>query len=209
MKKLSDPYIIRSTAAVPTLGAGASPAATGLSTIDTGLDSLRREVLAVWSVNFGYTGADDGSQMEQALEACRAFISAGTGQSIAGRYGVTMALNKEPQGLVESFGNANTVAIDAVQTNFFAWDVAGPSANEVGIVTTTEEFRFPEIYDPNEPGVPLCWVTDSQMEFVASAFVDGVTTTGNVTGITGSCRIIAQRYEADASLFAAILTGNA
>lgn len=206
LKKLSDPYIIRAQASVPTLTAGASPAQTGLSSIDTGLDSLRREVLAVWSVQFGYTGSDDNVQMEAALKACRDAIVSGA-DDIGCRYGITMSLNSEPQGLVETFNDPHTIAVDSYQVDVYGYDMVTGS-NHPAFVTESTSFRFPEIYDPNEPKVPLAWVTSSQMELAASAFIDGVTTTLDAGGITGSCRIIAQRYQADASLFASILTGN-
>ena len=208
LKKLSDPYVIRASAAVGTVPAGASPTQTASSSIDTGIDSLRREVLAIWSVQMGYTGADDNAQMEQCLNSMRDFIVAGTGDSIAARYGVVCTLNKQPQGLVQTLDNVDVLSIDAVEHNAYAWDFATPAGNDPNFVITTEEFRFPETYDPNEPTVPLGYVTDSQMEFVTNAFIDGVTTSGTFGGVVGSVKIIAQRMQAAAALFAALLTGS-
>tara|TARA_Y100001963_G_C6664892_1_gene392249 strand:- start:261 stop:896 length:636 start_codon:yes stop_codon:yes gene_type:complete len=208
LKKLSDPYVIRSSAAVGTVAAGPSPTQTARTTIDTGIDSLRREVLAIWSVQMGYTSADDNAQMENCLNAMRDFIVGGTGETIAARYGVVCTLNKQPQGLVQTLDNVDVLAIDAVEHNVYAYDFATPTGNDPTYVITTEEFRFPETYDPNEPTVPLGYVTDSQMEFVTNAFIDGVTTSGTFGGVVGSVKIIAQRMQADAALFAALLTGS-
>ena len=208
LKKLSDPYVIRASAGITTVGAGASPTATSKQTIDTGIDSLNREVLAIWSVQLAYTGSDDNAQMESCYNAMRDFIVAGTGETIAARYGVVLSLNKQPQGLVQTLDNPDVLAVDAVEHNVYAYDFGTPTGNDPTFVSTTEEFRFPEIYDPNEPAVPLGYVTNSQMELCTNAFIDGVTTTTSFGGITGSVKIIAQRLQADASLYAAILTGN-
>lgn len=208
LKKLSDPYVIRSSADVGTVAAGASPSQTTTTTIDTGIDTLRREVLAIWSVQMGYTSSDDNAQMEQCLNAMRDYLVAGTGETIAARYGVVCALNKQPQGLVQTLDNTDVLAIDAVEHNVYAYDFDTPAGNDPTFVITSEEFRFPETFDPNEPTVPLGYVTDSQMEFVCNAFIDGVTTTGTFSAVNGSIKIIAQRMQADASLYAAILTGN-
>ena len=208
LKKLSDPYVIRASAAVGTVAAGASPTQTTLTTIDTGIDSLRREVLAIWSIQMGYTSSDDNAQMEGCLNSMRDFIVAGTGESIAARYGVVCTMNKQPQGLFQTLDNTNVLAVNAVEHNVYAYDWDTPAGNDPTFVITTEEFRFPETFDPNEPQVPLGYVTDSQMEFCCNAFIDGVTTSSSFGGVTGSVKIIAQRLQATADLFASILTGN-
>nr|AGA18309.1 hypothetical protein [uncultured marine virus] len=208
LKKLSDPYVIRASANVGTVAAGASPGSTSTETIDTGIDALNREVLAIWSVQMGYTGSDDNVQMEACLNAMRDFIVAGTGETIAARYGTVLTLNKQPQGLYQTLDNPDVLAVDAVEHNVWCYDFDTPGGNDPTYVITSEEFRFPEIYDPNEPSVPLGYVTNSQMELCVNSFIDGVTTTTAYGGANGSVKIIAQRLQADASLYAAILTGN-
>ena len=154
LKKLSDPYVIRASAAVGTVAAGASPSQTQTTNIDTGIDSLRREILAIWSVQMGYTSSDDNAQMEVCLNGMRDFLVAGTGETIAARYGVVCALNKQPQGLVQTLDNSDVLAIDSVEHNAYAYDFDTPAGNDPTFVVTSEEFRFPETYDPNEPTVP-------------------------------------------------------
>lgn len=205
LKKLSDPYTIRAQAAITSVSAGASPNTTVTTAIDTGLDALRQEVLAIWAVQFGVTSTDDGQQMLSALQVPVAAIQAGSIPEDSVKWGTRLALNKEAQGMVEDFSDPEVIAFDSKNTEAYLYDAGSNSAR---IVTTTSDLLFPETYDPNEPGVPLAYVTSSSMEFVLNSFIDGQTTSTDYGGITGSVRILAQRMKADAALYAAILTGN-
>jgi hypothetical protein len=205
LKKLSDPYTIRAQAAITSVSAGASPSTTATTAIDTGLDALRQEVLAIWAVQFGVTATDDGQQMLSALQVPVAAIQAGSIAEDSVKWGTRLALNKEAQGMVEDFSDPEVIAFDSKNTEAYLYDVGSNSAR---IVTTTSDLMFPETYDPNEPGVPLAYVTSTSMEFVLNSYIDGQTTSTSYGGITGSVRILAQRMKADAALYAAILTGN-
>jgi len=205
LKKLSDPYTIRSNASITSVSAGASPSTTATAAIDTGLDALRQEVLAIWAVQFGVNASDDGQQMLCALQVPVAAIQAGSIAEDSVKWGTRMQLNKEAQGLIEDFADPEVIAFDSQNHEAYLYDAGSNSAR---IVTTTSDWMFPESYDPNEPGVPLAYVTSSSMEFVLNSFIDGQTTSSTYGGITGSVRILAQRMKADAALYAAILTGN-
>lgn len=206
LKKLSDPYTIRASASITTVGAGANPNDTVTSTIDTGLDALRQEVLAIWAVQFGINASDDGQQMLAALQVPIAQIIAGSIGEDSVKWGTRMGLNSEVQGLVESFDDPQVVAFDSHNCEAYLYDAG---SNSPRVVLTESSNQFPETYDPNEPGVPLAYVTSSQMEFFVNAFIDGQTTSSTFGGITGSVRILAQRLKADASLYAALLSGLA
>lgn len=206
LKKLSDPYIIRASATTDTLAAGANPFSTVTANIDTGLDSLRREVLFVWAAFFGVTSDDDGIMQGECMDVLNTVITTGAAAFESCRYGVRMQLNKQPTGLIENLGNQNVLAFDSAVSTMSAVDSTG--GNIASFLLETQEQRFPQSWDPNEPGVPLGIVTDSTMEFVVNQFVDGITTGQNIGGVDGSVKIIAQRMEADAALFASIITGN-
>ena len=206
LKKLSDPYTIRASASITTVGAGADPASTATSTIDTGLDALRQEVLAIWAVQFGINASDDGQQMLSALQVPIAAIIAGSINEDSVKWGTRMGLNSVVQGNVETFNDPEVVAFDSHNCSAYLYDAG---TNSPRVVLTETANSFPETYDPNEPGVPLAYVTSSQMEFFVNAFIDGQTTATTFGGITGSVRILAQRLKADASLYAALLSGLA
>ncbi len=207
LKKLSDPYIIRASASPDEMAPAASPSSTATANIDTGLDTLRREVLFVWAAFFGVTSDDDGNMQRATQSVIADTITTGAANSESARYGTRLQLNKSQVGLVEDLSNDQVLAFDSAISVMSAVDATG--GNIAAFLLDTQEHRFPETWDPNEPGVPLGIVTDSTMQFVVNQFVDGITTAGTIGGVTGSVKIIAQRYESDASLYAAILTGNA
>lgn len=208
VKKLSDPYIIRASASTTGWAAGvASPTVTTTANIDTGLDSLRREVLYVWACFFGITSDDNGGMQRDAHVATTAVITTGAASSESCRFGTRMQLNKSPVGLVEDLSNDQVLGFDSAILTLSA--VENPAgSNTAQSLLDLQEHRFPETWDPNEPGVPLGIVTDTTMQFVVNQFLDGVTSAVAVDGVNGSIKIIAQRMQADASLYAAILTGN-
>lgn len=206
VKKLSDPYIIRSSATPDALAPGANPGSTATANVDTGLDSLRREVLFVWACFFGQTSDDDGEMQGTTMASLNTIITTGAAAFTNARYGTRMQLNKSAVGLIEDLSNDQVLAFDSGISIMSAVDSTG--GNIASFLLDTQEQRFPETWDPNEPGVPLGIVTDSTMQFVVNQFIDGITTTSTVSGVTGSVKIIAQRMQADASLYAAILTGN-
>ncbi len=208
VKKLSDPYIIRASATTDGWAAGvASPNVTATANIDTGLDSLRREVLYVWACFFGVTSDDNGEMQRDAHVATTAVITGGGASNESCRFGTRMQLNKSQVGLIEDLSNDQVLGFDSAILTLSA--VENPAgSNTAQSLLDLQEHRFPETWDPNEPGVPLGIVTDSTMQFVVNQFLDGVTSAGTVGGVTGSIKIIAQRMQSDASLYAAILTGN-
>lgn len=206
VKKLSDPYIIRASATPATLAAGASPNNSATANVDTGLDSLRREVLYIWACFFGQTSDDDGHMQGECMTVLNTLITTGASQAESCRYGVRMQLNKSQIGLSEDLSNDQVLGFDSGISTMSAVDSTG--GNIASFLLDTQELRFPVSWDPNEPGVPLGIVTDSTMEFVVNQFVDGITTAAPIGPVTGSIKIIAQRMQADASLYAAILTGN-
>jgi len=206
VKKLSDPYIIRASATPDTMAPGANPTSTATANIDTGLDSLRREVLFVWAAFFGVTSDDNGDMQRAVQSVVGNTITTGGADSESARYGTRLQLNKSQIGLVEDLSNDQVLAFDSAISILSATDATG--GNVAAFLIDTQENRFPETWDPNEPGVPLGIVTDSTMQFVVNQFVDGITTAGTISPVTGSVKIICQRMSADASLYAAILTGN-
>lgn len=208
LKKLSDPYIIRASATTAGWAAAvASPTVTATANIDTGLDSLRQEVLFVWASFFGVTSDDNGEQQRDAHIATTSVITTGAASNESCRFGTRLQLNKSQVGLIEDLSNDQVLAFDSAISVLSA--VENPAgSNTAQSLLELQEHRFPETWDPNEPGVPLGIVTDSTMQFVVNQFTDGITSAVAVGGVTGSVKIIAQRMKADASLYAAILTGN-
>ncbi len=208
LKKLSDPYIIRATATTAGwAAAAASPNVTATANIDTGLDSLRQEVLFVWAAFFGVTSDDNGEMQRAGHQACVDAITTGAVSTESCRFGTRLQLNKSAIGMIEDLSNDQVLAFDSAISVISAIENPGGS-NTADTLIELQEHRFPETWDPNEPGVPLGIVTDSTMQFVTNQFLDGVTSPVTVGGVDGSVKIIAQRMKADASLYAAILTGN-
>ena len=208
LKKLSDPYIIRASATTAGWNAAdASPSVTSTANIDTGLDSLRQEVLFCWAAFFGVTSDDNGEMQRSGHQAVVDAITTGAVATESCRFGTRLQLNKSQVGLIEDLANDQVLAFDSAISILSA--IENPAAsNTADSLLELQEHRFPETWDPNEPGVPLGIVTDSTMQFVVNQFLDGVTSPITVGGVVGSVKIIAQRMKADASLYAAILTGN-
>lgn len=211
-KKLSDFYTIRATATPASTGGGGETSSIATVAIDTGLDSLRREVLGIYAVQMSSTTSDDAGITEAALDGLRLSIAGGADHEGC-RFGTRAVLYKndnsvgfQPQGV----GNEDVLAVDASEYEGFAWNTQiGAVGDSIGILVTEDNLRYPQQYDAILADQPIGYVTASTMNFSTVNFVDGITPTQNYGGVTWGVRIMARRLEADASLYAAILTGNA
>lgn len=206
LKKLSDFYFIRATAA-PASTSDTSSTATAL--IDTNLDTLRREVLAIYTVEFASTTSDDASLSAVALTSLVNVIGSNDRDGI--RYGTRMCLYKDDTTgfTTNTIGDSDVIAVDGTEYEAFAFDYAiGGVGDGIGLNVVEDSLRYPQQYDAIVTETPIAYVTASQMAFNVQNFIDGQTIVGSYGGVTGSVRIMARRMEADASLYAAILTGN-
>ena len=211
-KKLSDFYTIRATAVPATTGGGGETFSIATTPIDTGLDSLRREVLGIYAVQMSSTTSDDAGITECALEGLRQAIDGGADHEGV-RFGTRAVLYKndsqtgfQPNGV----GDDNVLAVDASEYEGFAWNTQiGAVGDSIGMLVTEDNLRYPQQYDAIVADQPIGYVTAGTMNFVAVNFIDGITPSQAYGGVNWGVRIMARRLEADAALYAAILTGNA
>tara|TARA_Y100001973_G_scaffold2536_1_gene3853 strand:+ start:2071 stop:2700 length:630 start_codon:yes stop_codon:yes gene_type:complete len=206
LKKLSDFYFIRASG-TPASTTDTSSTATTL--IDTNLDTLRREVLAIYTVEFASNTSDDASLSAVALTSLVNVIGSNDRDGI--RYGTRMCLYKNDRTGFTSLtiGDPDVIAVDGTEYEAFGYDVAiGGVGDGIGLNVVEDSLRYPQQYDAIVTETPIAYVTASQMSFNVQNFIDGQTISGGYGGVTGSVRIMARRMEADAALYAAILTGN-
>ncbi len=211
-KKLSDFYTIRATAVPDTTGGGGETSSISTVAIDTGLDSLRREVLGIYAIQMSSTTSDDAGLLECALEGLRAEIDGGADHAGV-RFGTRAVLYKNVNSIgfqPEGVGNEDVLALDASEYEGFAWNTQiGAVGDSIGMLVTEDNLRYPQQYDAIVADQPIGYVTASAMNFCAVNFIDGIAPAQTYGGVTWGIRVMCRRLEADASLYAAILTGNA
>jgi len=208
-KNLSDFYSIQASA---TPDSTTDQSSVQTVTIDTGLDSLRREVLGIYTVQMSMTTSDDGQLMLAALEPLREIIDAGA-DSESVRYGSRAALYNNDTGVgfpSEGMGDTAVIAVDGSVHETVAWNSQiGSVGDSIEMTTASDSLRFPQQYDSIVANQPIAYVTSSGMNFSVGNFIDGVAPSVTYGGVTWGIKIVARRLQADAELFAAILTGNA
>ena len=205
LKKLSDVYQIRAHAAATTATAALLQDQT---TISTGLDSLRREVLAIWGVQHAHTTSDNALTQDRVTEILRAEIDGGTNTKSC-RWGVRSFLSTHTAPSATLLvADPDTISADVKAYAQSAFNTqVGAIGDAIAMIISGDDSPAP-LFDFNVPDLPIGYVVGSEMYFTQQVFVDGVTVTGDIGGYESSIRIFAQRMEADAALYAAILTGQ-
>ena len=205
LKKLSDVYQIRAHAAADSATA---QLLTEQTTISTGLDSLRREVLAIWGVQHAHTTSDNALTQDRVTETLRAAIDGGANTASC-RWGVRsfLSMHTNPSATL-LIADPDTISVDVKAYEQSAFDTEkGAVGDGIAMIVSGDDSPAP-LFDFNVPDLPIGYVTGSEMYFTQQVFVDGIAVAGNIGGYESSIKIFCQRMEADAALYAAILTGQ-
>jgi len=196
MKKLSDVYVIRGSIDFPS--DGNDPIET--LTIDTGLDALRREILAIWEVDFQPTGPRSSvittvegvvptlSHVQQLSCSVLRGNSVPTAQE-------TLSSNNYIAGFTSDMLSQNTY-INVGGVDVITTDTVG--------FTNNTDYNSAEM--PSRDALPIGYVVQGEFYLVADFDAYDVTNTAWYTGL--DVRIYGQRMQADAALYAALIAGQ-
>jgi len=197
MKKLSDVYVIRGSIDFPSDGADPIE----VLTIDTGLDALRREILAIWEVDFQPIGPRSSvittiegvvptlSHVQQLSCSVLRGNSTPTAQE-------TLSSNNYIAGFTSDMLSNNTYLQTAATTFAITTDTVG--------FTNNTDYNSAEM--PSRDALPIGYVVQGEFYLVADFDAYDATNTAWYTGC--DVRIYGQRMQADAALYAALIAGQ-
>jgi len=196
MKKLSDVYVIRGSIDFPADGNDAIETLT----IDTGLDALRREILAIWEVDFQPTGPR--SSIVTTVEGAVPTLSHVQQLSCSVLRG-----NSTPTAQ-ETLSSNNYIAgftSDMLSNNTYI-TVGGTSSVTTDTVGFSNNTDYNSAEMPSRDALPIGYVVQGEFYLVADFDAYDVTNTAWYTGC--DIRIYGQRMQADAALYAALIAGQ-
>lgn len=190
-KTTTDVYALRAANSITTASSGGS--VIGLTEIDTGLDSINREVLLVWEVDF--QGATLGTQVNDIAS-----------ESGADSFTHILSLHKKDDPSSFNLDNPMTIAL-----NQYNMTCVGNQSTDPSVVFTSYRTIAPtstEFTSNVGKDSPLAIVTGTHIYFRQAIVTDCATPTGGDV-LTSYTRIMVQRARADADTYAALLQGYA
>ena len=196
MKKLSDVYVIRGNIRFP--ADGNDPIET--LTIDTGLDALRREILAIWEVDFQPTNPK--SSFVTAIEGVVPTMSHMQQLSCSVLRGNSVPTAQE------TLSSNNYIAgfsSDTLHNNTYI-TVGGASSVTTDTVGFSNNTDYNSAEMPSRDALPIGYVVQGEFYLVADFDAYDATNTSWYEGC--DIRIYGQRMQADAALYAALIAGQ-